>query len=247
MHERVEKRVHLTNLRQLGFGECRRFGGGLVKGVIFWGISRFVPPQGETELPFDYDDAEAQPDDLSANFHEYHAAWQSQFNEAGYRPVGWQKIRSSRDPNHIDSGSVIYLSADSRLIGILNLIIVADETKPSGIRVTEGCSVIAHLDDRRTITTTNLGIYLDPRPGAKVVQRRGAALRELHLHATRLADRAGRSVRTFGGWPEIRAAMQEDDLRNFLHRRDVRQLFVSNPAPMAQGTATARNDPRAET
>ena len=189
MHERVEKRVYLTNLRQLGFGECRRFGGGLVKGVIFWGISRFVPPQGETELPFDYDDAEAQPDDLSANFHEYHAAWQSQFNEAGYRPVGWQKIRSSRDPNHIDSGSGIYLSADSRLIGILNLIIVADETKPSGIRVTEGCSVIAHLDDHRTITTTNLGIYLDPRHSSRRPRR------SLRPHCWRLARDPRRDAR----------------------------------------------------
>jgi hypothetical protein len=229
MPERIERRGYLTNLRQLGFGECRRFGGGFAKGVFFWVISRFVPPQGETELPFDYDEVEARPEDLSANFHEYHATWQRSFKEAGFRPVGWQKIRKSKDPNHIDSGSVIYLSADSRLVGILNLIIASDESQSSGIRVTEGCSVIAHLDGDLTITATNLGIYLDPRPGSKVVQRQGADLPELHTQASRLADRAGRAVRSFGGWPELRAAMQEDDLRNFLHRRDVRRLFVPKP------------------
>ena len=229
MPERVEKQVYLTNLRRLGFGECRRFGGGFLKGLFFWGVSRFVPPQGETELPFDYDEAEAQPEDLSVNFHEYHAAWQQQFASAGYRPVGWQKIRNAKDPNHIDSGSVIYLSADSRFVGILNLIIVSDESQPAGIRVTEGCSVIAHLGDDRTITATNLDIYLDPRPGSKVVRRPGAEVAALHAHATRLANRAGSGVRSVGGWRDLRAAMQEDDLRNFLHRRDTRRLFVLRP------------------
>ena len=143
MRAHIEKAVYLTNLRKLGFGECRRFGGSPLKGLLFWSISRFVPPQGETELPVGYDEMEARPEDLSANFHEYHTAWQTQFSAAGFRAVGWQKVRNSKDKNHIDSGSVIYLSSDSRVVGILSLIIASDKTQPSGIRVTEGCGMTA--------------------------------------------------------------------------------------------------------
>lgn len=222
----IRPETYLTNVRQLNFGECRRFGGGLGKGCLFWVLSRFAAPQGETEMPTDYDAIEATLDELSANFHECHAPWREEFAARRFRLVGCQKIRTSKDPKHIDSGGVIYLSPDSRLVGLLTLMIVADETQSSGIRVTESCAVSFYLEGARTVSVVNIGTYLDPRPGSRVVCRKGADLARLHTEAAALADKSRFAVQTFGGWRDVRAALEQEDQENFLHRRDVRRLFV---------------------
>lgn len=71
----IARATYLTDVGRLSLGECRRFGNGFTTGALFWIFARFVKPQGEMELPNDYDDFEATPEEMSANFNEVHASW----------------------------------------------------------------------------------------------------------------------------------------------------------------------------
>lgn len=223
---KIEPAFYATNLKALSFGECRRFGGGFLKGLMYWAFTRGMAPNGRKPMPADYDALEARWEDLTSALRERMEGPLKVFRDAGFRIVGCQRIQSSDDPDVIDSGSVVLLGGDRSLVGVLSVVISRDPSSANGVRSFEVIGVMMYTAAGNVVGVGNMAATFDPRPGNRVVFIKTRDPRVLLSRAQSELRKLGTAARMFDGWPDVRAAMEHDEQENFLFRRDRRGLFV---------------------
>jgi hypothetical protein len=153
--------------------------------------------------------------------------------EQGFRPIGYQRFPEDRDKKVLDTGGVYYLSADGRVIGSL-AIVVRENPLASEPDYAESAGVTVVDEQGNSLAVGNDKNYMDPLPGSKVIYRKGTDVKGLLKRLEKEQARWNKRLRTFTGWHDVRPTMEKGEIDSFLHRRDVRGLFVEvtdEPSP----------------
>jgi hypothetical protein len=228
------KSWYATDLKRLTMGECRRLGeGGWAKGAMLWALTRFMSPKGAERMPLPYDEMETTWDAFTDAARTSLGTVLEAFRGSGFRPIGYQKLTAEMNPNIIDCASVVHLAHDGRTIGVANWVLPkspgSDQPKAPKFPLS-----VASIDKEGWIIgVTNDPVTLDPRPGAKGLFVSTSTPGPLIEALDRARARWPQPFVVFSTWAEVRSALEEHDLRTFVHRRDARKLFVPVPPPPA--------------
>ncbi|WP_269539550.1 hypothetical protein [Cerasicoccus fimbriatus] len=218
--EKVTPAYYATNLRALTFGEMMRLGG-LVNGLLGFVIGRFMPPQGRELMPTSYEEIEAQRTDIAPHILSVLEKIGEPFMAAGFREIGYQVMPNAPD----DSGSIIYLSDCGEIVGLAT---VAKKNAPETGHVKVG-ALCSYDREGHCLSVGNSRISLDPAPGNVVHRLPDKAPQDLLPIFRKYKQASRQEFICFRDWPQVRASMEHDDARSFIHRRDVRKLFVPVP------------------
>jgi len=215
--EKIKPAYYATNLGALSFGELMRLGG-LFNGLVGFLIGRFMEPQGRELMPSDYDSTEAQRSDLAPHILERISKNGEALLSAGFHEIGYQVMPDNAN----ESGGIIYLSDCGEIVGLATCMAKA---APATGYLNVG-AVCSYDREGNSYSVGNSKVTLDPAPGNVVKHAPGNSIRDMLPLLRQLKQGSRAEFKQFRGWDEVREQMQADDHRSFLHRRDVRKLFV---------------------
>ncbi|WP_309398757.1 hypothetical protein [Cerasicoccus maritimus] len=215
--EKIPPAYYATNLGALSFGEMMRIGG-FFNGLLGFALGRFMPPQGREPMPPDYDVMEAQRSDIAPHILGRICQKGDVLLPLGFREVGYQRLPHKADK----SGSIIYLSNCGQMVAHISVLKKDEPANDYGVAP----SVCAFDTQANTITVSNSGLSVNPLPGSKLIIKKGKRLNQLVPILKKEMEISRREYARFAGWQDLREWQGTIETRTFLHRRDVRKLFV---------------------
>jgi hypothetical protein len=213
-----------TDVRATTISEMVRFRGWLMLPFTFILTRFFMRPRGGVWMPGLCAEMECRVDELSALFWEATQSERSAFDQLGFAPCVYTRLKRNLNPMYLDEGGIAYLHSDRSYVGTLVYGRIQVPSPSNRIRVSIVVGFTAAFETG-SLSFTNSKNRFDPLPGrdsVRVKSSEPAVIYERFLSRLRIQPR---TPRIFADCNEVRAWLDECRLEAF-EARVARGLYV---------------------